>query len=93
MIKSFRCKETERIWRQSYSKKFPQTIQKIALRKLFMIHRAKDLRDLAIPPANKLEKLKGDRNNQYSIRVNDQFRICFIWKKSDAFEVEIIDYH
>jgi proteic killer suppression protein len=58
-----------------------------------MIHRAKDLRDLAIPPANKLEKLKGDRNNQYSIRVNDQFRICFIWKKSDAFEVEIIDYH
>ncbi len=93
MIRSFKCKETEKIWNQAYSKKYPITIQKIALRKLFMIQRAKELKDLLIPPANRLEKLKGDRKNQYSIRINDQFRICFIWDNSDAFEVEIVDYH
>jgi len=93
MIRSFKCKETEKIWNQVYSKKHPITIQKIALRKLFMIQRAKELKDLLIPPANRLEKLKGDRKNQYSIRINDQFRICFIWDNSDAFEVEIVDYH
>jgi len=93
MIRSFKCKETEKIWNQVYSKKYPVTIQKIALRKLFMIQRAKELKDLLIPPPNRLEKLKGDRKNQYSIRINDQFRICFIWDNSDAFEVEIVDYH
>ena len=93
MIQSFKCKETEKIWKQNFSKKFPISIQKIALRKLFMIQRAKELNDLRIPPANRLEKLKGDRKEQYSIRINDQFRICFIWNNSDAFDVQIIDYH
>lgn len=93
MIKSFRCKETKKIWNQQFSRHFPENIQKIALRKLFMIQRAKELIDLSVPPANRLEKLKGDRSNQYSIRINDQFRICFIWNESNAYEVEIVDYH
>jgi proteic killer suppression protein len=93
MIRSFKCKETEKVWNQIYSKKFPVNIQKIALRKLFMIQRAKELNDLRVPPANRLEKLKGDRKDQYSIRINDQFRICFIWDNFDAFDVEIVDYH
>jgi len=93
MIQSFKCKETEKIWNQEYSKKFSESIQRIALRKLFMIQRAKELKDLMIPPANRLEKLKGDRKNQYSIRINDQYRICFQWEDSNAYEVEILDYH
>lgn len=93
MIQSFKCKETEKIWNQEYSKKFSEDIQRIALRKLFMIHRAKELKDLMIPPANRLEKLKGDRKNQYSIRINDQYRICFQWEDSNAYDVEIVDYH
>jgi toxin HigB-1 len=93
MIKSFKCKETEKIWSQEISRKLPVSIQKIALRKLFMIQRAKELRDLNIPPSSRLEKLKGVRAFQYSIRINDQYRICFTWRDSDAFEVEIIDYH
>ncbi len=93
MIRSFKSKETEKIWNQIFSKKFPVSTQKIALRKLFMIQRAKELNDLRIPPGNRLERLKGDRKEQYSIRINDQFRICFIWNNSDAFDVEIIDYH
>ena len=93
MIQSFKCKETEKIWNQEYSKKFSENIQGIALRKLFMIQRGKELNDLRIPPANRLEKLKGDRKNQYSIRINDQYRICFQWEDSNAYEVEIVDYH
>ena len=93
MILSFKCKETEKIWGQIYSKRFPVSVQKTALRKLFMLQRAKELKDLAIPPANRLEKLKGDRKDQYSIRINDQFRICFFWENSNALEVEIVDYH
>lgn len=93
MIQSFKCKETEKIWNQEYSKKFSESIQRIALRKLFMIQRAKELKDLMIPPANRLEKLKGDRKNQYSIRINDQYRICFQWEDSNAYEIEIVDYH
>jgi proteic killer suppression protein len=93
MIRSFKCKETEKIWNQIYSKKFPISIQKIALRKLFMLQRAKELKDLTVPPANRLEKLKGDRKDQYSIRINDQYRICFIWEDSNVSEVEIVDYH
>jgi proteic killer suppression protein len=73
MIKNFKCKETEKIWNQQFSKSFPESVQRTALRKLFMIHRAGALGDLAIPPANRLEKLKGDRSSQYSIRVNDQY--------------------
>ena len=93
MIQSFRCKETEKIWNQEYSKKFSEDIQRVALRKLFMIQRAKELKDLMIPPANRLEKLKGDRKDQYSIRINDQYRICFQWEDSNAYDVEIVDYH
>ncbi len=93
MIQSFKCKETEKIWNQEYSKKFSENIQGIALRKLFMIQRGKELNDLRIPPANRLEKLKGDRKNQYSIRINDQYRICFQWEDSNAYNVEIVDYH
>ncbi len=71
----------------------PQNIQQVALRKLRMINNAKGLNDLRIPPANRLEKLSGGREGQHSIRINDQWRICFIWKDSDAYEIEIIDYH
>ena len=93
MIQSFKCKETEKIWNQEYSKKFSEDIQRVALRKLFMIQRAKELKDLMASPANRLEKLKGDRKDQYSIRINDQYRICFQWEDSNAYNVEIIDYH
>ena len=93
MIQSFKCKETEKIWNQEYSKKFSEDIQRVALRKLFMIQRAKELKDLLSPSANRLEKLKGDRKDQYSIRINDQYRICFHWEDSNAYNVEIVDYH
>jgi len=93
VIVSFKCKETEKIWNQERSRRFPVAIQRIALRKLFMLHRAKELQDLRIPPANRLEKLKGDRIGQYSIRINDQWRICFIWSNANASDVEIVDYH
>jgi proteic killer suppression protein len=93
MIKSFRCGETERIFRRNYSKKFPDTIQRGALRKLRMLHRAKGINDLKVPPGNKLEVLRGDRQGQYSIRINKQWRICFDWQEGDALNVEIVDYH
>ncbi|MEK7084852.1 MAG: type II toxin-antitoxin system RelE/ParE family toxin [Patescibacteria group bacterium] len=93
MICSFRDRETEKIWHQEYSREFPPALQRIALRKLFMIHRAKLLKDLMIPPGNRLEMLQGKRKGVYSIRVNDQFRICFVWKDNNAFFVEITDYH
>ena len=81
MIKTFGDKETKRIFNEQFSKKFPQTIQKVALRKLIMINNANSLEDLRIPPNNRLEALKGDRKGQHSIRINDQFRICFIFSK------------
>ena len=93
MIRSFKNKETEKIWQQEYSKKLPKDIQRTALRKLFMLNRAKNLSDLRIPPSNYLEKLGGDRKGQYSIRINKQWRICFNWLKEEAFNVEITDYH
>ncbi len=93
MIKSFADKETEKIYRQEFSKKLPQSIQRIALRKLIMIDNAETLNDLRIPPANRLEALKGDREGQYSIRINDQFRICFNISDSGIENVEIVDYH
>ncbi|MBP6741070.1 MAG: type II toxin-antitoxin system RelE/ParE family toxin [Leptospiraceae bacterium] len=93
MILSFNDKETEKVWKQEFSKKLPPEIQSVGLRKLFMIARAKDIEDLIIPPSNKLEKLKGDRKNQYSIRINNQFRICFFWDNGNAYNVEIVDYH
>ena len=93
MIKSFQNKETEKIYDRERSRKLPDDIQQIALRKLIMINNAKNMNDLRIPPANRLEKLSGDRSGQYSIRINDQWRICFIWKGEDAYDVEIVDYH
>ena len=93
MIINFKDKETEKIWEQIYSKRLPVNIQKVALRKLFMINRAREINDLKVPPANNLEKLKGDRVGQYSIRINDQWRICFKWEENNAREVEIVDYH
>jgi len=93
MIRSFRCKETEKIFNRYFSRKFPTDIQRIALRKLAMLDAADSLDDLRIPPSNRLEKLTGNRKGQYSIRINDQWRICFVWYRGDAQEVEITDYH
>lgn len=93
MIQSFNDKETEKIYNRIYSKKFPDEIQRIAFRKLRMINRAQNINDIRVPPSNRLEKLKGKREGKYSIRINDQWRICFEWHGNDAFKVEIIDYH
>ena len=93
MIISFQDKETEKIWGQQYLRKLPRDIQRIGLRKLIIINRAKDLNDLKIPPGNKLEQLSGDRQGQFSIRINDQYRICFFWENGVASLIEITDYH
>lgn len=93
MIKSFRCKETEKIFHREYSRELPENIQKVALRKLRMIHQSQTREDLKVPPANRLEKLSGNRKGQYSIRINDQWRICFEWHENNAINVEIVDYH
>lgn len=93
MMVSFGCKETEKIWNGIVSKKLPIEIQEIARRKLRMINNSIDINDLRIPPANKLEKLKGNWKDYYSIRINNQWRIIFKWKNGNASEVEIIDYH
>jgi len=93
MIKSFRDRETERIFRGHFSRRFPKEIQRIAARKLEIINAATQLDTLRVPPSNRLEKLKGERAGQFSIRVNDQWRICFIWRSGDAYDVEIADYH
>ena len=93
MIRSFKCKETEKIFERTYSKKIPHSIQCTSLRKLRMLNRARKLNDLRVPPSNRLEYLKGDRKGQMSIRINDQWRICFEWRDNDAYNVEIVDYH
>ena len=93
MIISFRNKETEKIWNGIVSKKLPREIQEIARRKLRMINNSVDIADLRIPPANRLEKLKGDLKEFHSIRINDQWRITFKWENENAFEVKIVDYH
>ena len=93
VIRSFKCKETEKIFSRRRSRKLPQDIQQIALRKLRMLNRAVTLNDLRVPPANRLEKLRGDRAEQHSIRINEQWRICFEWQDGDAHNVEIVDYH
>ena len=93
MIKSFRDKETEKIFDRKGSRKLPENIQKTALLKLGVIDAADELQDLRIPPGNKLEKLSGNRAGQYSIRINNQWRICFRWSEGDAYYVEIADYH
>ena len=91
MIKNFRSRETEKIWNGVRSKRLPQDIQQIARRKLRMLNNARSLNDLRVPPANRLETLKGSRSGQHSIRVNDQWRICFVWMDGDAVNVEIVD--
>ena len=93
MIKSFKDKETERLFHRESSRKLPQDIQRVAFRKLRMLQRARSLEDLKAPPANRLEALKGDRKGQHSIRTNDQWRVCFLWQDGDAHGVEIVDYH
>ena len=93
MIKSFQGKETAKIWEGQRSRRLPDAVQQVARRKLRMLNNAQTLNDLRIPPANRLERLKGDRSGQYSIRINDQWRICFVWRQSHAFDVEIVDYH
>jgi proteic killer suppression protein len=93
VIRSFRGKDTEQIWRGQVSRRLPTDMQRIARRKLRMVNNAQSLMDLRIPPANRLERLKGGRKGQYSIRVNDQWRLCFEWKRGDAYGVEVVDYH
>ena len=93
MIKSFRDQETEKVFKGRFSGRLPQDIQRIAERKLIILHRSVSLFDLRVPPSNRLEALKGDRQGQYSIRINSQWRICFKWRDDGVYEVEIVDYH
>lgn len=93
MIQSFRCEETEKIFNRGKSKKVPSEIQRTALRKLGQIHSSVHLNELRVPPGNRLEELKGDREGEHSIRINDQWRICFRWLDGNAYDVEIVDYH
>ncbi len=94
MIKSFNDKETQKVYQQIFSRKLPHDIQRVALRKLIMIDNAGCLEDLRVPPANRLEALHGDREGQYSIRINDQYRICFsVEGQNEFYNVEIVDYH
>lgn len=93
VIESFKCKETKRIWNGLRSSKFPNNIQNKALRKLRLINAAQNINDLRNPPGNRLEALKGDRKGQYSIRIDRQWRICFVWNNGNVNDVEIVDYH
>ena len=93
MIKSFRDKDTERLFRRQPARKLPANLQRVALRKLVQLDAAAALDDLRVPPGNRLEKLVGRRAGQHSIRINDQFRLCFRWSAGDAHDVEIADYH
>ena len=93
MIRSFSCKETEKIFQGLISRKFPPSIQTRAFNKLAAIHASLNLDDLRSPPSSHLEQLKGDRLGQHSIRINDKYRICFTWIEGNADEVEIVDYH
>jgi toxin HigB-1 len=93
MIRSFRDKETERVFRRERRTRFAKSLGRAALRKLLLVDAATSLNDLRVPPGNRLEKLKGDREGEYSIRIDGQWRICFIWHDGNAFDVEIVDYH
>lgn len=93
VIKDFADKETKRVYHRLFSRRLPPDVQRIALRKLQILEAAEELSDLQIPPSNRLERLSGDRKDQYSIRINDQWRICFEWRDGDAYLVEIVDYH
>ncbi|MCD2263529.1 type II toxin-antitoxin system RelE/ParE family toxin [Dietzia aurantiaca] len=93
MIRSFGNKDAERIWHEQYVKRVDRAVQRATLRKLELIHAAKDVEDLRIPPGNRLERLVGDRRGQHSIRVNAQWRLCFVWRDGGADNVELVDYH
>lgn len=93
MIKDFGCRHTKEIWDGKVSRYFPRDIQNTARRKLRVLNQSKVLNDLLIPPGNRLEALKGNRKGQHSIRINDQWRICFVWDEGHAFRVQIVDYH
>ncbi|HUT63929.1 MAG TPA: type II toxin-antitoxin system RelE/ParE family toxin [Anaerolineae bacterium] len=93
MIKTFKNKTTKKIYNRKYSKKLPRDIQRISMKKLWMLDAAPDINSLRIPPGNRLELLYGDREGQYSIRINDQWRICFRWHEGNSYEVELVDYH
>lgn len=93
MIRSFADKETEKVFNRQFSRKLPADIQRMARRKLEVLEAAEQLQDLRVPPANRLEKLSSNRAGQYSLRINQQWRICFEWREKDAHTVEIVDYH
>jgi toxin HigB-1 len=93
VIVDFACRKTERLWQRRGDQGLPPQIERVALRKLTQLHRSRELRDLMLPPGNRLEALKGNRAGQHSIRVNDQWRVCFRWQGEDAHDVEIVDYH
>lgn len=93
MIQNFKCKETEKVWQGTVSTKLPRDIQQTARRKLRMLNSSKQLSDLKIPPNNHFERLKGNRKNQFSIRINKQWRICFKWRDGIVLDAEIVDYH
>ena len=93
MIRSFRCSETEKVLRREHSRRLPQAIQRIAMRKLWMLDAATNLNELRVPPSNHLEVLRGERKGQHSIRINRQWRICFRWRSGDAHDVEFVDNH
>lgn len=93
MIRNFADKETEAIWKGLRSRRFPSDIQPIALRKLRMLNQARRLSDLRVPPGNRLEALRGVRRGQFSVRINDQWRICFVWEEGGPADVEVVDYH
>lgn len=93
VIKSFADVETEAVYQRKLSRRLPGDIQQVALRKLRMLNNSHTLQDLKMPPANRLEALRGNRAGQHSIRINDQWRLCFVWREGDAFDVEIVDYH
>ena len=93
MILSYKCKETAKLFKTGFSRRFPSSIFKAAIIRLAMLNRSGKLDDLKIPPSNHLEKLSGDREGQYSIRINDKYRVCFSWDINNAHDVEIVDYH
>jgi toxin HigB-1 len=93
VIVSFACRKTERLWLRQSDHGLPPQIERVALRKLAQLDRSRELLDLRLPPSNRLEALKGDRKGQQSIRVNDQWRVCFRWRAGDAYDVQIVDYH
>ncbi len=93
MIRGFREKETTRVWERGRSKALPSNLQRKALRKLVELNNAEDVNDLRVPPGNRLEKLSGHREGQHSIRINDRYRVCFVWEDGDAYDGEIVDYH